>query len=636
VQVPAIRDTLGSMQSLVSELEARLQTLGDTPEDPRERIDALVELAWEIRFTDSVRANDLALEARELCIAIGYPAGQARAARVLSMTRGDTPKQLSEYVAFGEEARDLADEVGDRVLQAGTRDFLASIYEHLGEYSTAMEFAQEALAIAREIDDPVRQAFALCNVSGILAALGDVSTGIERGREALRLFTIAEHDQGIGRICSLLSKLYRESGDLDQALEHARRVHEEAERSGLPDSRAEALSTMGEVELDLGHRDTAERLFRESLAAFDSDEGRALMGRAIRVNLARLLMERGEFEEAETELDAASADLGIFGESSPADEVRIRQALADLNEKRGDHGQANRELREVLRLREQVAQKEMRERLAQLEARADVKAARQEAEIHRLKFVELSRMQAQLVEAEKMAQLGTLAGGTAHELNSPLGVLRSNLDSYARATQKLAHLASGSDSRPAEVARLDAALAACRRTSEEAITRIAALVDSFKRFTQLDLAEKRTFSVIEGLNAALALLGPNLPAGVEVKRSFEPVPNIEGWPGQLNQAFMTVLMNAVEAIDGEGVVAVETTTENGELRIRIRDSGRGMTTEECERLFEVGWSAAGQRTKMRLGLSAARATIHRHGGRIEVESAPGKGSTFSFVIPVRE
>ena len=633
LRLPAIRDRLRPVPSPASDLEARLQALGDAPEEQLERIDVLIELAWEIRFIDSARANDLATDARAASIELGYKLGQARAARVLSMTRGTSPKQLSDHIAFAEEARELADEVEDRVLQAGARDFLASIYEHLGEYSAAMELAQEALAIAREIDDPVRQAFALCNVSGILAALGDVASGIERGHEALRLFTSAGHEQGLGRICSLLSGLYRESGDLDQALAYAGRVHEQAERSGLPADRAEALATMGEVELELGHHQAAEHLLRESLATFSSEEDQALMGRKVRVNLARLLMDRGRYEAAEAELQVAQDSLGILGESTLADEVRIHQALADLREESGDFAQANRELREVLRLREQVAQREMRERLAQLEARAEVKAARQEAEIHRLKFVELSRMQAQLVEAEKMAQLGMLAGGTAHELNSPLGVLRSNLDSYAKAAEKLVRLAPDDTHITPEVARINAALAACRRSSEAAITRLASLADRFKRFTQLDLAEKRTFDVTEGLDAALSLLGPNVPAGVELRRRFAPVPVVEGWPGQLNQAFMTVLMNAIEAIEGEGTVTIETKEQESEIWVRIHDTGRGMTAEEREHLFDVGWSATGPRTKMRLGLSAAHATLRRHGGRIEVESVPGRGSTFSFVIP---
>jgi C4-dicarboxylate-specific signal transduction histidine kinase len=121
-----------------------------------------------------------------------------------------------------------------------------------------------------------------------------------------------------------------------------------------------------------------------------------------------------------------------------------------------------------------------------------MKAAQQEAQIHRLKFVELSQMQAQLVEAEKMAQLGTLAAGTAHELNSPLGVLRSNLGLFAKAAERRSALAAPDRALPAETEKLVAALHACQATSEEAIARLATIAERFKRFTQLDLWEQQT------------------------------------------------------------------------------------------------------------------------------------------------
>ena len=318
----------------------------------------------------------------------------------------------------------------------------------------------------------------------------------------------------------------------------------------------------------------------------------------------------------------------------PALEASLRQALADVSEQQGDLHKANVHLREVVRLRDQAAENEARDKLAQFQARAEMEAARQEAEIHRLKFKELSQMQSKLVEAEKMAQLGTLAAGTAHELNSPLGVLRSNLSLYAKATDLLSELATHEGALAAETQKLAAALCACQRTSEKAISRIGAVAESFKRFTALDLSEKRRFNVVEGLEAAMALLRPSVPERVTLKSRFGTVPETEGWPGQLNQAFMTVLLNATQAIDGRGVVTVQTEASMDTVVVRISDTGRGMSERERAHLFEVGWSADGKRTKMRLGLSAVHATVERHGGRVEVQSEPGRGTTFEFRFPV--
>jgi signal transduction histidine kinase len=496
-----------------------------------------------------------------------------------------------------------------------------------------MELALEALNIAREIDDPVRQGFALSNVGGILAATGDVEGASERLQEALSLFESVDHAQGIGRICSRLSKLCREHGQLDQALLYARRLRDAAERSGLSDDRATALAALAELELDQGNRGKAERLFRESLEAYEIEEASAVMGAAARVSLGRLMAQRGAFAEAESQLTKALDGIIALDVPCPADEASARQALADLSEQQGDLQQANAHLREVIGLRERAAQDETRNQLAQFEARAQMKAAQQEAEIHRLKFVELSQMQSKLIEAEKMVQLGTLAAGTAHELNSPLGVLRSNLSMYAKVAERLSQLAASDRALYAQTEKLAAALPACQRTSEDALARIAAVAESLKRFTALDLAEKRTFNVVDGLDAAIALLRPILPEQVALESHFEPVPDIAGWPGQLNQAFMTVLLNATQAIDGQGVVTVETSTAADTVVVRVRDTGRGMSEQERAQLFDVGWSADGKRTKMRLGLSAAYAAVQRHSGRVEVESAPGKGTVFVFHFP---
>jgi signal transduction histidine kinase len=139
--------------------------------------------------------------------------------------------------------------------------------------------------------------------------------------------------------------------------------------------------------------------------------------------------------------------------------------------------------------------------------------------------------------------------------------------------------------------------------------------------------------VVDGLQSAIEMLRSNLPEGVKLESRFQPVPEIEGWPGQLNQAFLTVLLNATQAIAGPGLVTVETEADRNTMMVRVRDTGRGMSEEERAHRFDVGWSADGKRTKMRLGLVAAHATVQRHGGRIEVASAPGQGTTLVVSLP---
>jgi signal transduction histidine kinase len=216
-----------------------------------------------------------------------------------------------------------------------------------------------------------------------------------------------------------------------------------------------------------------------------------------------------------------------------------------------------------------------------------------------------------------------------------VGVLRSNTELSATATQRLVSLVRGEGDLGAQEAKLTSVLESCRETSDEALERIAAIARSLRRFSQLDQAERRSFDVREGLESALALLGPTISKEIAVKRRFDEVPAIEGWPRELNHAFMTVLQNAAQAIDGEGVISVETSATEEHVLVRVRDTGRGMSEEQAAHLFDVTWSEAGTRTRMRLGLSAAYSTMQKHGGTIEIESVLGQGTLVSFRFPIQ-
>ena len=170
---------------------------------------------------------------------------------------------------------------------------------------------------------------------------------------------------------------------------------------------------------------------------------------------------------------------------------------------------------------------------------------------------------------------------------------------------------------------------------EGALARIGTVAQSFKRFAQLDQAEQRVFDLREGLESALALLRPTLPEGVVLQAELHDVRTLEGWPRELNHAFLTVLQNAVQAIDGAGTVTAVTEQEGDTVVVRVQDTGRGMSQEEAAHLFDIGWSEGGGRTKMRLGLSAAHTTTRRHGGTIEVASTIGAGTTITFRFPPR-
>lgn len=615
----------------ISELEARLADASVPPVDPLRRVDALNALGWELRTKDVERAHELAKEAEQLAKAQSYILGQARATRTLAMTIHDRDR-LAAIFRLAEEAKRLFDVAGDAAGRAGSRDFLSSLYEYVGDLAAGLELALDALAIARELGDPIRQGYALSSVGGILAASGEFVPAVERLKEALGLFEAADNLPGVTTICSRLSKVFERAGQPEEALFYAEKCRVAAELTGDEHGRWSALSVLGRLASERGHHGEAERLYREALDSWSSQIGRDIFGVETQLAIGRLLIERGALDEAEREL---TDGLGrIMGNSvSMVAEATAHEAFAELCERQGSLGRALEHMRKALELRQQISQRDSRSKLAQVEVRSAMEAARKDAEIHKLRFVELHGMQSQLVEAEKMALLGKLAAGMAHELNTPVGVLRSNAQLVATATERIVALVDEHSGLGAQVTKLAAVLVSCAHTSRTASDRIRSIAENFRRFTELDQAERHPFDVRRGLESALALLEPTIAEGIRFETRFEAVPKIDAWPRELNQAFLTVLQNAAQAIDGAGTVIVETSSSSEHVLVRVRDSGRGMSEEEATHLFDIAWSQSGTRTKMRLGLSAAHTTVQKHGGDIQVESAPGKGTVVTFRLP---
>jgi signal transduction histidine kinase len=242
----------------------------------------------------------------------------------------------------------------------------------------------------------------------------------------------------------------------------------------------------------------------------------------------------------------------------------------------------------------------------------------------------LRHQQAEAMLEGKLDALAEVVAGVSHEMNTPLGALRSNADSTRKAIEKLR---SRVDSEDRRVGLLLTTLERMAGLSLQAGDRLAATVATLRRFTHLDEATRQVVDVHEGLDATLALIPAETRGVAEVERRYEGRGAIDCNPAQLNQVFMTVLANAFESIEGEGLVLVSTHGQE-QLTIDITDSGRGMGADRLAALFEMAIS--GERTgrvSAGFGLPACRAIIKRHGGTISATSEIGRGTTVSIVLP---
>ena len=257
---------------------------------------------------------------------------------------------------------------------------------------------------------------------------------------------------------------------------------------------------------------------------------------------------------------------------------------------------------------------------------------------------EIRDTQAKLVHTAKMASLGQLVAGVAHELNNPIGFIYSNMTHLRDYSQKLIHLIEVAEKEPgklkAEKAKADLAyiekdLPKLISSCEDGARRTRDIVLGLRNFSRLEEAQIKQVDIHEGLENTLQLLTGELKNRIQVTKDFGQLPKINCYPSQLNQVFMNVLSNAAQSIEGDGEIHIQTKKLNGErVEISIRDSGKGMGKATLEKVFDPFFTTKGLGSGTGLGLSISYGVIQKHGGDILVKSEVGRGTEFKIILPV--
>jgi signal transduction histidine kinase len=253
---------------------------------------------------------------------------------------------------------------------------------------------------------------------------------------------------------------------------------------------------------------------------------------------------------------------------------------------------------------------------------------------HRFSSI-LSRVMLDLRTAQdaRLASLTRLVAGVAHELNTPLGALKTNAQVGGRAGEVLKSAIPEPDKK---VERALNALDQAQRAGSAAVERVSSIVESLKRFARLDQAEVQLADVRECLATCIELLPSDAKARIAVTATFSEVPRISCRPGHLNQAFMNLLENAVQAIDGEGKIEVRIAERDGQIAIAVEDTGRGIPKERLASIFDPTFASGGARTKMGFGLASSKSIVADHGGTIDIQSEVGRGTTVTVLLPKSE
>lgn len=253
--------------------------------------------------------------------------------------------------------------------------------------------------------------------------------------------------------------------------------------------------------------------------------------------------------------------------------------------------------------------------------------------------LEVRQKQAQLVQSEKMATLGNLVAGVAHEINTPLGALKSNNDLFTRSMTKIKTILAG-DGVPSELkdnpqlAKLMNGIDGLQDVNKNALKRIVTIVGSLRKFARLDEAERDEVDLHDGLESTLALVHHELKNRVDAQKDYGDIPRIYCYPNQINQVFMNILVNAAQAIDGKGEIFIKTYRRGDNAVVEFRDTGKGIPRESIDRIWDPGFTTKGAGVGTGLGLSIVYQIMQDHKGDIEVESEIGKGTTMRVILPI--
>jgi signal transduction histidine kinase len=251
---------------------------------------------------------------------------------------------------------------------------------------------------------------------------------------------------------------------------------------------------------------------------------------------------------------------------------------------------------------------------------------------------EVREKQAQLVQSSKMAALGSLVAGVAHEINTPVGAIGSMHNTLIRAISRLRGELDESDGRADSASdRIHASFGAideANKVIRSGTERVIDIVRRLRSFARLDEAELKEADINEGLEDTLTIIHHQIKHNIDIIKSYGDIPKISCYPGRLNQVFLNLLINAKQAIKDKGEIAITTQAEDGKVVVKIRDTGQGIPPINLPKIFDPGYTTKGVGVGTGLGLSICYQIIQDHRGEIEVESEVGKGTTFTITLPV--
>ncbi|WP_374486792.1 histidine kinase [Zoogloea sp.] len=347
-------------------------------------------------------------------------------------------------------------------------------------------------------------------------------------------------------------------------------------------------------------------------------------------------------KRAEQSMNSQTTSFGMF-QNTLLLEQQVRRRTQELEIALRKNEAMNRELQQAkARMEREIEEHKLTQ--AALEG---------EKEEQKVLIRQLEDAHCQLLQSEKLASIGQLAAGVAHEINNPICFVNSNLGTLKDYAAKLLDVLAIYEScakrfqadtetaarleqarRAADIDFLREDMAPLIEESLEGTERVRVIVQDLRDFSRVGESVREWTNLHGCIDSTLNVVRNEIKYKADVVRDYDELPLVECLPSQLNQVFMNLLVNAAQAIETHGTITLRTRADGDRVRISISDTGCGIPSENLARIFDPFFTTKPVGKGTGLGLSLCYGIVERHGGHIEVDSMPGRGSTFTVVLPV--
>ena len=639
-----------------SEVQDRLEGATDTA-----KIEILKELCWEYRFSRPADAWRYGLQALTLAKELEIPDEETIILNYMGVIQRNVGDHATALEYFF-NARRLAEEHENNTQLAYSYNNIGDIFNQEENSQLAVEYELKALKIFEELGDSGGVSYACHQIARAYLNLDEFEMAIVYDTRAMDIREFQGNRIGVAYSNISISETYLEMGDHDEALYRLLKSSEIFRGQGDHFGLAASYYSLGMYYRRTGDTKNALEYLTESL-----DLGRQTKS-PIRIrNAAQVLSEIN----AELEKYKEAYQMYILYKET-YDSLYQEENLVKITQlvMQNEYDQ-----KELIQLAEIARQKQFRNYMIILfglvvilvivmlnryyiKRKSNINLQVKNREIESQKnelnntLNDLTQAQTHLVQSEKMASLGQLTAGVAHELNNPINFISASIKPLQRNVEDLLGLLdkyekvidqrnlSGEFGEVEELKESVDLAYAIKETQNlfrgivEGSSRSMQIVKDLRTFSRMDENEFKQVDIHDGIDSTLLLVNHKMQNRISVSKKYGKIPHVECLPGKLNQVFMNILTNSILAIEDKGEISIETSSLENKVKISFKDNGKGMPPEVRDHIFEPFFTTRTVGEGTGLGLSISYSIIEEHNGMIEVFSEPGKGTEFIITLPL--